>query len=271
MDHYEDGSDQEEPTISWDETSHGFYGEASFLNHMSHLEVAQLIGWATHLDGPSSAASPPPNPLIGLSNDPLPESIHNYLQELAVEILQKQEAGQQLLEFQSQVQLSVKSSKSSTATTSSPWEAFDGSAMDAISTVLQEMVTATLLPLAKLHVQRCRRIEQQQPLPAEQHDHGVVAFDDWNLVPEDAIFALINEFGGGSSLPLSPGLATARPAHKTMSSSLNLGVTTSAEPRQEALDHDKALKAWCYTQNLDPTYVQTNKELFQLFLPPSPT
>ncbi|GKY96182.1 hypothetical protein MPSEU_000578100 [Mayamaea pseudoterrestris] len=246
--------------IDWNEHefAQSYWGEALFPNHMSQLEIAHLIGWATHQQSPMPL--PSHNPLIGLSNDPLPPSVHAYINQAACEILQQQEVTRREQELRHQqlpeairVPLHHKPL---------PWESFDASAIEAVGVVLEDMMTASLLPLATLHVERCRRKEQESNLPA---------FEDWTLPPEEAISMLMRE--GNSSCANSnaqlPGLPTASPPVKTLvaSNTANTHVYTE-QSDDETSRREQAIQTWCDSQQLDRQFVRDNADLFRWFLPP---
>jgi hypothetical protein len=96
-------------------------------------------------------------------------------------------------------------------------ESFDTSAKVSMGIAIEEMVTASLLPLARDHVKRCRLLGEKD------------SFDEWTLPPEEAI------------LKLNAG-------HAYMGS--------AQEPSVAGFDE------WCKSRDLDPEFVEKNKDLY---------
>ena len=92
-----------------------------------------------------SAASSSLNPILGMENMPLPLSFLNCFAE----------SSKRIPEFDDVL-----------------YESFGDSALVAIGMFVEEMITASLLPLAGLHVLRCRELEKQKSLQDEEDEWG---------------------------------------------------------------------------------------------------
>jgi hypothetical protein len=221
--------------VDWDEVAHSFWGQTPFTSHMSLPEINHLLGWATNLQDPreSSKNRAYNNPLDSLPNDPLPPSILAYLNHVASQILDGS-TGEQ-------------------AQMNNDWDSYNTSALDAVAVVLEEMITATLLPLAEQHVQRCRKLES---------DSEEAAFVAWTLPPEEALFELMRE-NGTVNMPtrLSRGLSTALPPQRAFPS------TQSQDRSKNNSAEEEAIARWCRSHNLDRQFVSDNMDVFGLLLP----
>lgn len=96
-------------------------------------------------------------------------------------------------------------------------ESFDTSAKVSMGVAIEEMVTASLLPLARDHVKRCRLLGERE------------AFDEWTLPPEEAIFKL------------------------------NAGHASLGSVQEHSV---AGFDEWCKSRDLDPEFVQKNKDLY---------
>lgn len=178
------------------------------LQLLHRPEIDALVGWATHVTnyGQSAAASASAantdtdtnadtatassqqfsfNPLMGVQPDgPLPHShLHALIREKANMIVLGSAPGFPPNERKQ------------------PWqnvlvESCNTSCLVAMGMVLEEAMTANLLPLAELHVQRCRAMEEQEAKYEEQQEERGVplpvnyereSFHQWTLPPEEAI------------------------------------------------------------------------------------
>jgi hypothetical protein len=207
----------DERWVDWNKTES--WGKESLIRYISYPELDNLVGWATHVEQPSVSRvtrNSNPNPLVGLTSESLPPSLLGSV---------VQEAMAQALDGQDQL-----------------WESFDTSAMVSLGMVVEEMMTAMLLPLASQHVARCRSLEEAD------------AFQAWTLPPEEALDRILI---ASQQRDLScAGLVSSLPATRT-TRSMAFNDSTSQQ----------ALEAWLTAHNLDLDFVQSNKELFNLLLP----
>jgi hypothetical protein len=214
--------------VDWDHLAASRFGQDSLLRFLSIPERDTLVGWATHVD--DSEIVEDPNPLAGLPNQlPPSPAFREYMSTVARGIL------------------------SSEKNESDLWESFDQSAMVAIGIVMEETLTATLLPLAQKHVQRCQRLESM-PDSEEQ------TFREWTLPPEQAIRKLLDD---GESLEQGFGLATTRLCTRA-------AVPSAAMPRPETAKEYAAL-LWCQTHGLNPIFAKKNMDILRVLLSNKPS
>jgi len=267
------GSEDEEGPIhfDWDDMAAKTH-DHTLLQSLPYSEIDTLTGWATHLERPEqSLPTQHHNLLMSLPNDPLPPSLLDYLHHTASHLMLCEKSLRDLK------------------------ESFDTSALVAVGMVLEEMLTATFLPLAQLHVQRCRRMEELTPRNEE------AAFQDWTLPPEEALVKIIEdrefEFSatGVACLPTAaPPTRIAPPGTKSEESSnddlmrewcksrgLNMAFMENraggCPPPTEVYDLDysnnvyptipvRRLQSWCQSRDFDADFVQKNADIFRLFL-----
>ena len=189
------------------------------------------------------------NPLIGLESSPLPLSYLDYF---------------------------AARSEKSTEFANKLCKTFGTSALVAIGMFLEEMLTASLLPLAGLHVLRCRELETKSddytgnngstdmihPIDGSRitrdvttKDNSDNAFDEWNLPPEEALFKLLQQGlvpSGGISLVQEPTRFAAAAADE------------ASRPARERCG--ESIANWLNAQQLNHTLVENNSELFTLFV-----
>ena len=222
-------------TVHWDSLAVGRWGQIPLTSYIPVRELDSLVGWATHIEDSKATTEPNHNPLVDLPNSPLPPSILQMLRDAAWKAINADEKKKNL------------------------FEAFDQSALVALGMLLEEMITASLVPIAELHVKRCRRLEEQDSSRSR-------AFQEWTLPPEEAIMEIINDDHSRQddevSLPIAlPPTRTAVPDAPKWSL-LNLPLT---ETRNQ-----QAGFTWCQSQRLDPTFVIDNMDVFSIFLPDEP-
>jgi len=131
--------------------------------HITALELSNLVGWATHIDRPDqpiaihvdsnntlSSLSPPWfNPLLGLpGEDSLPPSLLHFIYKSGADSL-RESSGQKR-----------------------KWESFDTSAMVALGMVLEETITMALLPLARRYSERCMGLGSFADTDDTMHGRG---------------------------------------------------------------------------------------------------
>jgi hypothetical protein len=184
-------------------------------------------------------------------------------------------------------------------------QSFGESALVAIGMILEEMLTASLLPLAGLHVQRCRELEKVhseeeteslllnpingQSIPSHQTNinETETPFQEWTLPPEEAMFKLLEQGmvpREGVPLVREPTRATAAAAGAEESvedrrkESIRNWLESQMVPRvgregpaagaRETVEDSRkeSLRNWLKSQELDPDLVAKNREVFRLFL-----
>jgi hypothetical protein len=221
------------PQMSWDQlAASSWAGTTPLQKNMTEAELNEAVGWATHVTQPT--AEEEPNLTADLPNVPLPPSMLNHwIHKKALEIIEEDNSLQHLTEI------------------------FDQSAMEAMGTALEEMITENMMPLARLHVDRCRRLEAD----------GQSSFEDWTLPPVDAMLRLLEDPNTQRDRAFFP-------------SSLPWGRSTDEEDENEDSDlpfqSDSALQRrermeqaalkWCRAQELDPAFVRKNMDIYGLFL-----
>jgi hypothetical protein len=178
-------------TVDWARLAQTKWGDENLWQNLEASEVSTLVGLATtYSDGQSNnnlhddvlefedlrtkAQIPAEtNPLVGLDSSPWPPSYLNSLIRMSFEV----------------------SSFDHTRLD----QAFDDSALVAIGMILEEMITASMLPLAGLHVRRCRELEgTTETVNLDNHSgqksattDTVDSFHEWTLPPEEAVMKLL--------------------------------------------------------------------------------
>jgi hypothetical protein len=215
--------------VQWDTLADTKWGRNPLTRYVSVPELDDLVGFATHVQSPVPVVNV--NPLLGLPDTPLQPSLLMYLENTVSEILSAQKRSDQ-------------------------WESFDQSALIAIGTALEEMITTNLLPLAQLHVNRCRQLEV---IPGNEER----LFSEWTLPPEEAVEKLVEK----AKSQQEPGvcLATAYPSTRSMIPHAP-GTSLLNQPMAERRNKDARL-VWCRALGLDPAFVKNNMEMLRIFLP----
>jgi hypothetical protein len=233
--------------------SHSRWGQDKLYRYLPVVEMDKLVGWATHMNSYQSISTtnggdhasstlqaherPLPrstnNPLLGLPNLPLRPSLLNHLvHDLATKLAV------------AKVDQSGASKRSRKRPKSSCYfERFQHSAAVAVGMLAEEMITASLLPLARQHVARCRRQEN-------------VA--DWTLPPEEAIYKLLQDSDMSGNDP-----------HRSSSSLLTSRIPTRSTVPGETMPGERvklALEAWCRSRDVDPQTLKKDEEMFELLL-----
>ena len=159
------------------------------------------------------------------------------------------------------------------------YESMDTSALVALGMVWEDAITASLLPLARQHVARCRRLEQQKPSETaspspndmsnrSEGEARMDPFQEWTLPPEQAIWRLAQE---DASSELSSTLPPTRVSNQCFdrASSVNEMLVNRFGNREQR--EQQAVDNWCHSRNLDPTFVKNNMDLYGVVLPRAPT
>jgi hypothetical protein len=266
----------------WDRLADTKWGREVLYRYMTEGESSVLVGLATtyaneeaktefpmngefpvHDDGNPSFQDPEEiNPLIGLPNDPMPPS---YLHHIVRRALEAEEFDESLN------------------------HAFGDSAMVAIGMLVEEMVTASLLPLAGLHVLRCRELEEassDEPITVNRQNslHPVSgkvvqtlqpsnfrkednAFHEWTLPPEEALHKLYMDgrFQPNDFPTVLRPTRTIQPRFQ-MDKGLRRLPSTSLE-----LESLVATNNFVYTHRLSQDLVKDNMDFFGLLLSLDPS
>jgi hypothetical protein len=295
---------RDERFVEWDRLIETRWGTDRFNKYLPVFQIDELVGWATHLSSSSYSPSlllsdpysshnqeqPPPqqehNPLLGLPNVPMrPTLLRDLIQIPAYEILNSSTNEKENLDLYMQ--------------------RFDQSAAVAISMMLEEMITLTLLPMAQLHVQRCRQLEasipdfsnelldddvdknvssktatkdsfrgsEQDPgqlrpdQPSSISEHQRQRQEVWDMWTLPADEAILSLITSGIQPDPSNDLPPSHWLTACAPTHTLIPLETSAFSSQTQLTQ-KARETWCQSQQLDPEFVQQNMEdLFKYFVP----
>jgi hypothetical protein len=219
----------EDDFVQWDALADTKWGRNPLTKYVSVPELDDLVGWATHQQ--SSVPVVDVNPLLSLPGAPPQPSLLMYLENTVSEILSAQKRSDQ-------------------------WESFDQSALIAIGIALEEMITTNLLPLAQLHVNRCRQLEA---IPGNEEK----LFSEWTLPPEEAVEKLVEKAKSQQEPEVC--LATACPSTRTMIPHAP-GTSLLNQPSAERRNKD-ALLVWCRALGMESAFVKNNMETLSIFLP----
>jgi hypothetical protein len=160
------------------------------------------------------------------------------------------------------------------------YETMDFTALMGTGVAWEEVMTAHLLPLARAHVARCRRLEQR--------NHHGTAFHEWTLPPAEAIVQLAREAIENNHSPIiSNNPTTSNTSPATPSTSPNDSINHEIEPQNETSpavetnddsigkniddkDDNSPLSLsttrLCNHHGVDSNLVKNNMELFQHLL-----
>lgn len=169
------------------------------------------------------------NMLRSLPNIPIRPSVLQYLHNCFVEVIEKEETSNQEPERGNHP----------------CWEAFDTSALVALGITAEEMLTAALIPLAEMHVHRCRQIVDDE-----------TSFEQWTLPPTEAIMKLMASQSPSFVSPLGSFPTTREPSRIS----------------KEAPDQDisqQVIAAWLNRHSKDQEEVHKLWHLYKFFLPSS--
>lgn len=169
----------------------------------------------------------PSNMLRSLPNIPIRPSVLQYLHDCFVETIEKENASNDEAQQNNNV----------------CWEVFDTSALVALGIIVEEMLTAALIPLAEMHVYRCRHIRDQQ-----------ASSEEWTLPPTEAIMKLMASRSPSFVNPLGSFPTTRMPSRISK-------VVTDQDSCQQAIP------AWLRKHKTDLGEVHKLWHLFKYFLP----
>eukprot|EP00980_Cylindrotheca_fusiformis_P011271 scaffold2595_cov107-Cylindrotheca_fusiformis.AAC.4 len=271
-------------TVDLEDVANGPLCNKLLFANLDEEQISELIGLATHYSRQEppinlsqrqeenesilqeyglsftrqSKKSGQENPLLGLPNIPLPPSHLSYLSKAALSVP----------EFNEQLE-----------------QVFGDSALVAIGMFLEEMITASLLPLAGYHVLRCREIEELSTDPSEVRNGLESGCDDsdvrlllhpitgesmgshevcvnrnekphieWTLPPEEAMMKLLKQ----NVIP-NDGL-------KLLPSPTRSVTPPQGESGQLAPTEWQIIQEWSKWQNLEPYFVVKHMDIYRLFL-----
>jgi hypothetical protein len=217
--------------FDWDAVADGSQAtDTSIYKSVSPLEFENLVGWATHVTRPNANSNQHSSPFIDLPSSPLPASVLYAIHEEAEKFI-KGDKNRQLYHL---------------------FQSFDQSALVALGMSLEEIFTASLMPLAKAHVRMCRRDGE------EDNDEGL---DRWTLPPEECILEIAKQAKNGETLlpSIAPPLRTSVAGDRPQCSVLN----------QPSIGEQQimATKSWAESHDLEVAFLQKNKEIFRAFEP----
>lgn len=249
------------PRINWATLSNRKWAKETLFKHMPHAEVSNLVGWAHHVTHNGERTDLPANPLLEAQPDsPLPQSHLDFLQEKARDLVRGKPNNP-----------NVSRAKVMDESLECILDKFDTSAAVSLGVVLEEMITANLLPLAEVHVHRCRQLEQEEEdlekkLEAEDDhlptNYEAPSFREWTLPPEEAIFNAIvsSPSADGNRGPESVNLPSTCPPVRTI-------VAENEMTRDPA---EQAATNFCQRQGLQTRFVRKNMDIFQWYLASAP-
>ncbi|KAG7363020.1 hypothetical protein IV203_026380 [Nitzschia inconspicua] len=168
------------------------------------------------------------------------------------------------------------------------------SAAVVVGMAVEDAITASLLPLAGLHVLRCRALEHMaetedsDSFPAECNKiqtavHPVTgesvtlnmeqiawktenAFDEWTLPPDEAIMKLLEQ--GLTSNPSHHFLAEPCRQLETGSPAETEGLVSSTPSSANIIEAERIM-LWSKRLNVAPSIIAANPEVMQIFMNPS--
>ena len=214
--------------IDWNAMAEGLQSTSDPLyKHVSAVELDRLVGWATNVTNHSDDnALSSPNLLTDLPSSPLMASILYIIHEEATALI----ANEKSAKFDHLV------------------GAFDQSSLVSLGICIEDILTASFLPLAEAHMRICKR----------EDEIGEVS-TRWTMPPEECILAIAKQEGQSkkkASLPtVSPPVLTAVPGEKPQSI-LNLPLES---------DDTIATRDWAKSHNLSVAFMEDNKDLFDVF------
>jgi hypothetical protein len=257
------------PQVHWTTLSGRKWANESLLKYLPHPEIANLIDWAHHKTPTNDQHHKKPahderepNPLLEAElGSPLPQSQLNYIQEKARDLVRGKPDNP-----------NISKAKVMDASMKCILESFDNSAAVAMGVMLEEMITANLLPLAEAHVQRCRYLEEQynpqQQVTALPRNLENPSFQQWTLPPEEAIFNTIVSSLSTESNSLEGSLgrlpSTCPPNRTFLAPQPGDESGSESDPKQQSAFH------FCQRQGLTSRFVRRNMDIYRWFLASMP-
>lgn len=201
----------------WEDLAKGPWGQEPLYRNM-HLE--SIVGWAHHVTADTLPRWMPSHPLDSLDSLPLRPAMLEYIQDKASEMVSEDPEPGGL------------------------WGSFDQSALVAVGMVMEDVLTASLLPLAEQHVQRCRTINDRNE-----------AFTQWTLPPLEAIAKLATKEDPD---PGTAGAPTARIPNRT--------VVTDGHEGSRDYTTGAAAELWCKVHGTTMAEARTVPRVARLFI-----
>lgn len=214
---------------------HSDWAKEPFRSRIPYPEVNELVGWAMHISQPEAAhlhGDVPINPLLGLPSAPPPPSYLNELLTICMKLIRRDKKYAIVM------------------------NTMDHSAAVTAACLLEEMMTTILMPLAKKHVVRCRKLDMEA-VSKERGEEGI-AMDDWTLPPEEALLKIIDE---------------------TPDAANNMAFPTALLPTfcnnnhkgSELEGTHKSFENWCSAHTVSTAFVKKNMHMFKYVLSDDPT
>ena len=236
----------------WDLMATSEDGTRPFQAYLPSGEVDDLIGWATHGVSASVPANENNNPLLTAARSaPLRPSelhlIHTAMNEYIAQTTTEKK-GRKKRKSRTKHNAPQKNHDNDNQEIidwTSLRRQFDVSALVALGFCLEEMLTASLWPLACAHVERCRRLDD--------------AWEDWNLPPERAVLALAAD-STTTTTTTTTALPTALPATHTVATTGN--DKDDYEMEESADQGDTALGRWLDSHGIQRDFFQRNRSLY---------
>jgi hypothetical protein len=239
---------------NWNLVASSSSGTTTLSEYLPNMEVDTLLGWATHTThaGRPSAARPLPNPLLDLPSTPL-------------------RSGELYLIHQAMVDFILAAGGSfNDSPANLLYRQFDQSALVSLGICLEEMMTASLLPLACAHVRRCRALEEEEEQQEGTNDDGAAREDvltAWTLPPEEAILKLSppppNDDDKQAIMdPISLRLPTSRVPALSHFSLIKPTVFRSSPP----VEARRAVETWRHAHTIEADYFSKNRETYAMLV-----
>lgn len=223
--------------INWEELTDNLQASQNLQSTVGqpvpYHKVDELVGWATHTiqSSPLTNRNEPINPFLGLPSTPLPPSILYFIQEETARIIANdRKSNFHLLR-----------------------NGFDQSALVSLGMIIEESITASFLPMARKHVQRCM----------EENTKGTknrnATMNQWTATPEECFLQVVNHKQSEDRVPILPSMAP--PVLSTMIGQPDYVPTHRSLLVDEA---ESALQQWADSQDLSLSFIKKNYKLFGL-------
>ena len=260
--------------IDWYKRGRDEEDRGEFFENMSISNIDNLVGWATSYSGNTCVKDSNKRDQVcqlGLSHIPVapppPSQIEFLLNRFVGRMAKTLEPGSDISENatidnnNSQIQQMKKK--------------LDASALVSIGMGVEDVMTMALLPLARAHVDRCRRLEKEKHHRAiykdnsQPHSRNAPREDPyvaWTLPPNEAAMELTRDNLVDHNTCYIPSSKPPTVNHKTeRASALNSAINSKSNQLDDAKDTADAFYHWCNMQGLDPITVRNNKQIFGIF------
>eukprot|EP00970_Alexandrium_tamarense_P002706 scaffold377_cov193-Alexandrium_tamarense.AAC.15 len=158
-------------SFDWIKRGMGEEGKGSIYKHMSIPQIDEFVGWANTSSGVTNVTSTAKDSAAQLEHVPMapppPSQVQFLMHRFGERYSDKASEKEHL------------------------WSNFDPSALVSMGVAVEEMMTSALMPLAKAHVLRCRRLETEQSTFNLDRSKG--SFTAWTLTPSEAVTELEND------------------------------------------------------------------------------